>query len=51
MIDKTIHREFERFNFNLKEKVSIPRLKEILADINNTLLAKLFEYVNEDVSD
>ena len=51
MVDKTIHSEFERVNFNLKEKVSIPKLKEILQDINNTLLSKVFAYVNEDDSE
>lgn len=48
MIDHTIEREFERLNFNLKAKVSVPKLRENLAEINGVLLGKVFQYVNKD---
>lgn len=51
MIDHAIEREFERLNFNLKAKVSVPKFREMLSELNSTILAKIFSYVNEDDSD
>ena len=51
MIDHTIEREFDRLNFNLKAKISVPKLRENLAEINSVLQGKLFQYVNDDDSE
>ena len=50
MIDHTVEREFERLHFNLKSKVSVPKLRETLAEVNGVLLGKIFQYVTEDES-
>ena len=50
LIDHQIERDFERLNFNLKSKISVPKFKDMINEINTTLLTKIFQYIQEDSS-
>lgn len=48
LVESTIEHHFEKLNFNLKAKVGVVKLKEMLSEINSAILAKLFGYTSID---